>query len=359
MPKKILLSLLFCAIFAMSQPNDFTSRLVAVQGKHVFFANPEGIYYGLDWRRLPDMPGVVHESWLQADLSQDISAIDEQGNLWLILPPQLVCYNQIRDNWRVWVLPPQLQVELHSIEYWQGKPWISTKDSLWCFHVEQQWWQSLDYPKIAAVGRLPSDPDTPTRLLKKFSPQQLWLDGTAYFDGKRWFVLPSPPIPLTFWPKTAECFTWDAQGFPWIATVHGIYYYDPKARCWRIAPGKTFERAYSIIYYQKKIWATDYGNGVYEFYDNDWHEIAPHVKLPHLAYTYSLRAADNVLWFDTYFGIGSFDGQHWQAHYDDPIYQQQSYFTVQLVAVMVLLGAVMIIILWPSRRYWSRRWFLN
>lgn len=351
---KFLLAILIFSSLIMSQPANFTSRIIEVYKQHIFLTNPEGIYYGWDWQKLPDMPLVVHESWLKADLNCDISAIDEQGNLWLILLPQLVCYNQSRKNWRIWILPPQLQTEIGSIEFWQNNIWLATEEFLWCFHIEQQWWEQVNYPQ--ALPMIDQQyTSTHTRLLKKFSPQQLWLNGTCFFDGKYWHTLPPPPVELIFWSKTAECFTLDHQGFPWIATTNGIYYYSPQYQCWRIAPGRAFQRAYSITQYQGKILAVDYGSGLYQLENNDWQAIFPKITLPHLTYTYSLHTTDQLLCVDTYFGIGSFDGKDWQAHYDNPIYQQQSRFTGPLITAILLLLTVMLIVLRPSRRYWRRK----
>ncbi len=332
--------ILYLFTVSLSFTQNSTGIILDASDRYIFIALSDTIYCveQSQWHKLSQMPGVIYTDWLNIEQNQDIAAVDDEGNFWLLIPPQLVCYNQIRNNWRVFMLPSQLNQGVESIESWRGDIWLSANNALWCFHDHESWWEQFSYPQDIQAG-----------LLKK-SPQNnmLWLNGTSYFDGRRWFVLPKLPITPIFWPKSPQSFTWDDKGMPWLATVFGIYFFDTFYQCWRIAPGKQFHRVYSILHFQGEILASEYGDGIYKFSQNDWEKIEYYNNLPHHEYTFSLYFSQNNLWIHSYFGIMRYDGNNWQVEHENISYNQKDALVWPLLVTILLLLIAMVVILWPQ-----------
>lgn len=282
---------------------------------------------------LPLLPSGIAQKWQEANLAQDISAIDQEGNLWLLLFPELIGYNKARQNWQIFLLPQPVREgytpgDFLSLESWKGNLWIAKSDFLWCFHLDQQWWEQFSYPSSLAAD-----------ILKKGPKNALWMGGRGYFDGERWHLLPPFPDIIYFWKRTPQCFTWDALEQPWLATGEGIYFYDSSQAAWRIAPGKKFPRAYSITCFHKEIFCSDYGDGLYRFIGTQWKKIQLSQSRPSLSYIWALYPTQHRLWFSNYFGVGSFDGKKWSSHFDSTDYEKINHlFNMTLLFVILLLS---------------------
>jgi len=338
----MLIAIYLTSIPLLSQPKEATS-IIATWDHHVFMGTADGIsdIAQEPWDKLLSMPGVAYHKWLTTDLGQDIATVDEQGNLWLLLPPQLLCYHQIRKNWRIFIMPQELQEDIFSIESWRGDIWLSSRQALWRFQVAQQWWEQFQYPGECSGG-----------ILKKCPQNFLWVNGLYLFNGQYWRAMPEIPISLVFWTKSSQCFTWDQHNAPWLATVQGIYFYDIAKTCWRVAPGKAFQRAYSIGYFEGKIWATEYSDGLYYFNDNEWQKVTM-PQNDNLSYVYNINTSKDTLWVDTYFGIYSFNGFHWESHTEEPKFQTSTTWSLLLVIILLSIGILLFIgpLLFPRKRY--------
>ena len=243
----------------------------------------------------------------------------------------------------IFSLPSRIgQTQHTSIECWRHHIWIASNDYLWSFQPQRQWWQQFSYPADHYGGIISVGPK-----------DNLWLDGMAYFDGQQWHCLPKCPIPLSFWAKTPQCHTWDSKGQPWLATVQGIYFFDADYQCWRLAPGKRLQRAYSLGCFQGEIWCSEYGDSLYKFSGNGWHKIACSQPRPKLEYAYALYPTPERLWFNTHFGVGSFDGINWVSHYDYSDYyklHKLSLLTFGTVILVLLIGIIGLLLIGRLRK---------
>ncbi len=305
---------------------------------------------------LPALEGNKEKKIQESDLSQDISAVDEEGNLWLLLFPEIFAYSLAENQWKIFPLPLSV-LQSHygesfvSMEIWKEKIWIATNDLLWCFHIKKNTWVSFDYPANLTGN-----------ILKKGPKDTLWMGGNAFFDGENWTTLPVCPIPLSFWPRTPHCYTWDKENQPWLATVQGIYYYDTQYSVWRIVPGKPFTRAYSVALFQGEIYCTDYSDGLYKFQKNQWIKMQCPKPRPDLSCVLALFSMSDQLWFNTYFGIGSFSGKKWVSHYDSTQYEKRNTlfnFTLLFVILILFVGIVSFLMIGSARRYRVQGHILN
>ena len=238
---------------------------------------------------LSEIPSLVQEDFKKANFAYDIAEIDDYDNLWLLLPTYLVCYARQKNEWQVFALPGHVKDNHYGmspigLEYWKESIWVATSEYLWCFHLEKKWWEQFSYPQGHHGG-----------IIKKGPGGSLWLDGIAWFDGKEWEALPRCPIPLSFWPRTSQCFTWDKNGYPWLAAVQGVYFFDMHYKCWRSAPGERFQRAYSIACFKDEIWCTDYNKALYKFTGSSWQEVSCPTPRPKLSYAYTLYSTQDRL----------------------------------------------------------------
>ncbi|NUM35660.1 MAG: hypothetical protein HUU50_14025 [Candidatus Brocadiae bacterium] len=314
-----------------------------IKGERTYFYTPSQGSFAL-----PPLDKNQEKKWQENDLSLDTTAIDEKGNLWILLLPEIFCYSLAEKSWKVFPIPvsviqSQYGESFLSVEIWNGNLWMATNDILWCFFIQENRWESFSYPRNQTGG-----------ILKKGPKNALWMGGNAYFDGTSWTVLPACPIPLSFWPRTPHCFAWDKEGQPWLATVQGIYFYDSQYFCWRVVTGKTFIRAYSLALFRGEIYCTDYGDGLYKYTKNQWSKLQTFRPRPDLSCVLSLFAASDDLWLNTYFGIGSFNGKKWISHYDSTQYDKRNSlfnFTLLFVILILFVGIVSFLMIGGARRY--------
>jgi hypothetical protein len=269
-----------------------------------------------------------------------------------LLTSNLLFYHKFGDKWQTFLLPPEVKATRPpgtplGLEVWKENIWVATTESLWCFHVERQWWEQFSYPTGVNGGIIHKSPN-----------HRLWVEGIAYFDGQVWEILPPCPIPLSFWPKTPQCFTWDKKGWPWLATVQGVYFFDNQYKCWRSAPGEKLQRVYSITYFQNEIWCTVYDDSLYKFTGAGWEKVASSNPRLNLAHAHALYSTPAVLWFNSYFGVGSFDGTSWVSHYDSREYHKLhtwEMITLMCVILLLSLGIIGFLYLGRVKRYIKRR----
>lgn len=326
--------ILFLLLMAFSVVQSTTIELQNTP--QIFIADDYGAYMHINdqifqwskdekWNPLPLFPNVLRAKWQDIDLSKDIACIDEEGNLWLLLFPQLICYNQTRNNWQIILLPIDV-LESHEksfplgIEIWRKDIWILTKSFLWCFHRETQLWKQISYPE-----------NTVGNILYKDLNNNLWISTTTYFDGKNWTSLPLAPEPI-------HSFIIDSQGKPWGITKNNLYHWDNKLSCWQKKNSQSLKNLSSIALFNGQIWITNYSDGCYYWNNDHLQKVEFAFARPAISVLRSFYPTNKILWFNTFFGIGIYDGSNWISQQDST-----EYYRIR-TSFYLIIGCIIIIL---------------
>ncbi|HRU52457.1 MAG TPA: hypothetical protein P5543_09710 [Planctomycetota bacterium] len=320
---------------------DQEYQILSANEHGVYMYVSEQIYYWKKdnvWEELSSLPSVLSELWKKIDLQKDMACIDEEGNLWLLFFPQLVCYNLKRKNWQIILLPIDV-LQSHElgldfgIETWQREIWIATRDFLWCFHQNNQWWEQIPYPDGVTGG-----------ILQKDSHNCLWLSGFVAFDGKNWKVLTNP--------GKVDSFDVDSFGQPWVICENDVWTWNKEMCQWQNLSHGKFSRLYSIALFKNRFWISNYDDGCYFYDGNDWEKVEIlHIR-PSLSFLRRFFNSYDILWFNTYFGIGYFDGSAWVSQQDiTDFYKMKTlYYLVMTFIILILCMNLIFFILFGFKK---------
>ncbi len=313
------------------KPKAVISQIIAASGNFIYVKN-EDFYnwneYNRNWVRVGSAP--IPQGKKISEIK--VYNIDDGGNLWLLTHRNILKYDCLRKKWISFPLSEYLQslarsiFLLQSLEIWNRSIWLSGPDYIWRYDIRKKFWKKLDYPEKVGSG-----------ILKKGPKHSLWINGIARYDGESWHTLPS--FPDFGWSEKFHSFTWDEEDQPWVVTSKGIYYYNYTKKTWHEAVSGMFvNQSASIESFQGSMWVTEYGLGLYKIDGESFEKIELSKPRPSLAYSKQLFTTSSHLWINTYFGVGSYDGEKWLSHFDYTDHEKlNELFLYTITAVIGLL----------------------
>lgn len=335
---------IFLFITSLLSQQQSVHQIIAVNNSYAYAATQDKLFVfdagSQKWHEI----SFFAKNFTQKKSRQDFvraSCCDIQGNLWVLLPNKIAVYFRERNVWEnieIQSISPSFFAKVDMV-YWNKSIWIATPEELLGYNTQSKKWTSIAYPIGINGGTIRIGLD-----------KRLWLSGRVSFDGQSWQKL--PPIPNMWQEKQNESFAIDTQGRPWVITDAHVYFFDFLHKKWELAiPSLIMTRLTSITCFQNEMWICDYGKGVFKFVDNKWSKITLDQPRPSLDYGHKFFVTDDYLWVNTYFGVGSYDGQKWRSHFDYTQYDSVNRLFYTTLATIIILLLVWIISIFVVNRY--------
>ncbi|WP_372370934.1 two-component regulator propeller domain-containing protein [Candidatus Uabimicrobium sp. HlEnr_7] len=347
--KKFIFCILFLSINLLGQQQS-VHQIIGTSNKYTYATTKNKLFvFTIDsqnWREILSFAKkftTTNQNLRHNSISA--SCCDSNGNLWILSSRKIAVYFHQKNQWEeikaasgLQGVSPSIFVKVGMV-HWNQKIWIAAQDKLLSYDMHNKKWSSEPYPIGISGGMIYIGLD-----------KRLWLSGRASFDGKGWQKL--PPVPSIWQQKQNESFAIDSQGRPWIITDTQIYFFDFLQKKWlQATPSEPMTRLTSITCFQNEMWVCDYGNGIFKLIANKWEKIAIDKPRPSLGYGHNFFVTSNTLWINTYFGVGSFDGQKWESHFDYTQYNSVNRLFYSTLASIIILLIVWIVSVFTVNRF--------